>query len=56
MKHFICDECEADFKVHYDMDEDYYEVHFCPFCGAQINKEEDDEEQDELSGFPAVDI
>ena len=56
MKHFICDEWEADFKVHYGMDEDYYEVHFCPFCGAQINKEEDDEEQDELSGFPAVDI
>ena len=49
MKHFICDECDGDFRVK-------HEIHFCPFCGAQIDKEEDDEEQDELSGFPTVDL
>tara|TARA_R110000824_G_scaffold98131_3_gene234245 strand:+ start:8149 stop:8319 length:171 start_codon:yes stop_codon:yes gene_type:complete len=56
MKHFICDVCDGDFRLKTEMNEDYYEVHFCPFCGAQINKEEDDEEQDELGGFPTVEM
>ena len=43
MKKFVCDECDAEFTVHYDLDEDFYEVHFCPFCSAQIDKEIEEE-------------
>lgn len=46
-KHITCDHCEADFKVVYDLDHEYYEINFCPFCGAQVDEEEDDEEDDE---------
>lgn len=43
-KHYNCDQCDADFKINHDLDEEYYEVHFCPFCGAQINDEDDEDE------------
>ena len=43
-KHINCDQCDAEFKISYDLDNEFYEVHFCPFCGAQINEEQDDEE------------
>ena len=55
MKKFVCDECDAEFTVHYDLDEDFYEVHFCPFCSAQIDKEVTVEE-DKLDSFPNVEI
>jgi rRNA maturation endonuclease Nob1 len=44
-KHFNCEHCDADFKINYDLNEDYYEVHFCPFCGAQINEEDDEDDE-----------
>ena len=56
MKRCICDECEADFEVHYNLDEDFYQVYFCPFCGAQIDKVEDIEESGNMDPFPNVDI
>ena len=29
------------------MDEDYYEVNFCPFCGSSIEEEQEEVEEDE---------
>ena len=55
MKKFVCDECDAEFSVHYDLDEDFYEVYFCPFCSAQIDNEVT-EEEDKLDSFPNVEI
>jgi len=46
-KHYTCDDCDADFKVKHELDESYYDVNFCPFCGAQIDGEEEDPEDNE---------
>lgn len=45
-KHINCNHCEAEFKINYELDENYYDIYFCPFCGAQI-EDEDEEEEDE---------
>jgi len=37
-----CPDCEADFKVMYDMEERMYKPRFCAFCGEEIVNEEDD--------------
>lgn len=42
-----CDNCEAEFKIKHSMDETYYEVNFCPFCGASIEKDEDDDDYED---------
>lgn len=46
-KHITCENCDAEFKIKHSMDDTYYEVNFCPFCGAEIDEEEDDEDFDE---------
>ena len=46
-KSYYCDQCEADFKISHQMEEEYYEVNFCPFCSAQIDDEKDEEEDNE---------
>lgn len=43
-KQYQCDNCDAEFKIKHSLEEAYYEVNFCPFCGAGI--EEDDDEED----------
>lgn len=43
---FECVECDAIFKVKHEMESQYYEVMFCPFCGAGIDNEEEDDEDD----------
>ena len=45
--HYSCESCEAEFKIKHSMDDTYYEVNFCPFCGASIEEEEDDTEYDD---------
>lgn len=45
--HYFCESCDADFKIKHTMDDTYYEVNFCPFCGASIEEEEDDREYDD---------
>jgi len=42
---YHCDHCEADFKISHKMDEEYYEVNFCPFCGAQVDDEDDEDDE-----------
>jgi hypothetical protein len=45
--HFECVECDAVFKIKYDLDEDYYKVQHCPFCGAEIDEDQQDEYEDD---------
>jgi uncharacterized paraquat-inducible protein A len=41
INHHECQACDAVFRIKYDMDDHYYEVKYCPFCGAEITQEED---------------
>jgi rRNA maturation endonuclease Nob1 len=46
-QHHECVECDAVFKINFDLDEDYYKVEFCPFCGAHMDADQQDEYEDE---------
>jgi len=39
--HHECQACDAVFRIKYDMDEQYYAVGNCPFCGAELEQEQD---------------
>lgn len=39
-----CPECEASFTILHDMDSKSYGIGYCPFCGEDINCEDDNEE------------
>jgi len=39
-QHFECVECDAVFKIKFDLDENYYVVTHCPFCGAEIDEDQ----------------
>lgn len=43
-KQYHCDSCDAEFKIKHSMDGDAYEVYYCPFCGGEIDNEEDQED------------
>lgn len=43
---FECTECEAEFKIKHKLDTSYYSINYCPFCGADIEEEFFDEEED----------
>jgi hypothetical protein len=45
-KHFECFECDAVFKINYDLDENYYKVTHCPFCGTEMDGEDDRYEEE----------
>lgn len=49
-KIFTCLECEAEFTIRHDMDDDHYMVEYCPFCGVELDDEEmfeiDDEDEE----------
>jgi rRNA maturation endonuclease Nob1 len=42
MKLLVCEKCEGEFKLKHTMDEGYYNVSFCPFCGEDLNEELED--------------
>lgn len=42
---YKCYHCDASFKLKHEMDESYYEVNFCPFCGSDIDEEESEEDE-----------
>lgn len=44
-RRYECIECDAVFKVGHDLDEDYYDVEFCPFCGSELTEDEKDTEE-----------
>jgi uncharacterized paraquat-inducible protein A len=46
-QHHECVECDAVFKISYDLDDQYYEVTHCPFCGAEMDEDQKDFFEDE---------
>ena len=42
-KLIVCNECDAEFKVAHTMDEGYYRVKHCVFCGGELSEENKDE-------------
>jgi hypothetical protein len=46
----VCLDCEAEFTIRHDMGDDHYQVTYCPFCGEELDVEEeydfDDEEEE----------
>lgn len=46
MKLIVCASCEAEFRIKHSMDEGYYRMTFCPFCGEELNDELEDEIED----------
>lgn len=36
-----CISCDAMFSVQHDMDNHYYRVAYCPFCGSEVEQEEE---------------
>ena len=46
-QHHECVECDGVFKINFDLDEDHYKVEFCPFCGAHMDADQQDEYEDE---------
>jgi len=46
-QHFECIECDAVFKINYDLDKHYYNVTFCPFCGSEMDEDQQDEYEDD---------
>ena len=43
MKLVVCESCEAEFSIKHSMDDDYYRVTHCTFCGAELSNELEDE-------------
>jgi len=43
MKLFVCEYCEAEFSVKHHMDDIYYRVTYCLFCGTDLSDELEDE-------------
>jgi hypothetical protein len=43
VKLIVCNYCDAEFKVAHAMDESYYRVENCVFCGEELSEENKDE-------------
>ena len=46
MKLIVCESCEAEFRIKHSMDDAYYAISCCPFCGEPLN----DEMEDDIEG------
>lgn len=42
MEEIECFSCDAVFTVDHDLDDDYYKVKHCPFCGTKVAEGEED--------------
>ena len=56
-----CDSCQSDYEIRYNEEKDGEPV-YCPFCGADIDYEEDDnesedfdEDDDSITGYGGTD-
>lgn len=46
-KQFVCMACNADFKISYKLEQEFFQIEFCPFCGEILEEElEDNGEED----------
>ena len=43
-----CINCGAEYKVEHDLPEEDYIEKYCPFCGADLNYEWDDDVEEEF--------
>lgn len=43
-RNYRCDSCGAMYKIKHSLEESYYEVNYCPFCGADVDDDEDDDD------------
>jgi hypothetical protein len=43
VKLIVCNCCDAEFKVAHTMDESYYRIEYCVFCGNELSEENKDE-------------
>ena len=41
MKLFVCESCEAEFRLKHTMDDSYYKVSYCPFCASRVGGDPD---------------
>ena len=46
-QHFECIDCDAVFKISHDMDDQYYVVEHCPFCGSAMDEDQKDDYEDD---------
>jgi uncharacterized paraquat-inducible protein A len=53
-KEILCESCDAVFRISHNMEEHYYTVQHCPFCGDGISSENEDtiytDDEDEWEG------
>tara|TARA_X000001316_G_scaffold3422_1_gene688 strand:- start:306 stop:518 length:213 start_codon:yes stop_codon:yes gene_type:complete len=42
-----CDSCQSDYEIRYNEEKDGEPI-YCPFCGADIDYEEDDNESEDF--------
>lgn len=48
-KHFECNSCDAVFKLGHELDDNYYKIEYCPFCGEVLDEDDNfDIEEDYL--------
>tara|TARA_R100001377_G_scaffold73488_1_gene49485 strand:+ start:740 stop:907 length:168 start_codon:yes stop_codon:yes gene_type:complete len=50
MKLIVCESCEAEFKISHNLNEMYYVVKHCTFCGVDLAEDELQDEV-ELEGY-----
>ena len=43
MKLIVCESCEAEFTIKHSMEELYYSIQYCPFCGEDLTEQFEDE-------------
>ena len=42
-----CQECKSECEIGHEMDSHHYPIQHCPFCGADLNYDWDDDEEEE---------
>ena len=43
MKLVVCESCEAEFSIRHSMNDRYYIISHCTFCGSELSDELEDE-------------
>ena len=43
MKLIVCDSCEAEYQIKHNLNERYYVIQYCIFCGEILSDELEDE-------------
>ena len=46
-KLIVCESCDVEYTIQYDMEEKYYNITYCPFCGKELIDNDEDIMYDE---------